>query len=70
MKISSLAALCAAVYGAALIAVIPAAAAPTGSPSAADTVTELQTRGYRVVVHKEDRNARLDNCTVRVDTSC
>lgn len=64
MEISSLAAAATIACAAALITVVPAAAAPSGPGSAADTVAALEARGYKVIVNK-DGNARLDKCTVR-----
>ncbi len=41
----------------------PANAAPTGTGSAADTVSELQSRGYHVQVNSS-ANTALSNCRV------
>lgn len=58
-----LAGLLGALAAAALTVASPVAAAPSGSPSAQDTVNSLQAAGYSVIVNKIGP-APLSECTV------
>jgi hypothetical protein len=49
--------------GAALIGAHPASAAPWGSPSAQETVNQLQSQGHRVILNKVG-SAALGDCTI------
>lgn len=49
--------------GLALGVAAPASAAPSGPGSAADTVSDLESRGYRVQINS-NANTALSNCRV------
>lgn len=56
-------AICFGVMVAGLAAAAPAVAAPAPGASATDTIDQLQSEGYRVILSKVG-NGSIDNCTV------
>ena len=58
-----MAAICFGVASAGLVAAAPAAAAPLPEPSASETINQLQSEGYRVILSKVGSGS-VDNCTV------